>query len=93
MDDVRGYFLGPSHDTIPAAVTTNYDIKMSSFKSSGNTPKTEGGKDKSVSNIQLSSVTLNDLAMTARESISLRKFKLNKRGLTMPIKYLLSLMF
>ena len=35
MDDVRGLFLGMSHDTTPAEVTTNKNIIMSSFKSSG----------------------------------------------------------
>ena len=35
MDDVRGYVLGPPHDTIPAAVTTNKNKKASSYKSSG----------------------------------------------------------
>ena len=34
MDDVRGRFLGLPHGTTPAAVTTNKNIKMSSFKSS-----------------------------------------------------------
>ena len=35
MDDVRGLFLGMPHGTTPAAVTTNKNIIMSSFKSSG----------------------------------------------------------
>ena len=34
MDDVRVRFLGLPHGTTPAAVTTNKNIKMSSFKSS-----------------------------------------------------------
>ena len=34
MDDVRGLFLGMPHGTTPAAVTTNKNIIMSSFKSS-----------------------------------------------------------
>ena len=33
MDDVRGDFLGPPHDTTPAAVIAN-KIKLRSFKSS-----------------------------------------------------------
>ena len=39
MDDVRGRFLGLPHGTTPAAVTTNKNIKMSSFKSSENIQK------------------------------------------------------
>ena len=35
MDDVRGLFLGMPHGTTPAAVTTNKNKIMSSFKSSG----------------------------------------------------------
>ena len=31
MNDVKGYVLGPPHSTTPAAVTTNNNIKMSSF--------------------------------------------------------------
>ena len=36
MVNVRGYFLGPQHRTTPAAVTTNKNIKLKSFKSSEN---------------------------------------------------------
>ena len=49
MDDVRGPFLGLPHGTSPAAVTTNKNTKMSSFKSSENIQKKEGGPDRSVS--------------------------------------------
>ena len=35
MDDVRGRSLGLPHGTTSAAVTTNKNIKMNSFKSSG----------------------------------------------------------
>ena len=66
MDDVRGRFLGLPHGTTPAAVT-NTNIKMSSFKSSENIQKKEGGPDRSVSDNQSSSVTLNELAMKARK--------------------------
>ena len=45
MDDVRGLFLGMPHGTTPAAVTTNKDIIMSSFKSSRDIQKKEGGPD------------------------------------------------
>ena len=47
MDDVRGRFLGLPHGTTPAAVITNKNIKMSSFKSSANVQKKEGGPDRS----------------------------------------------
>ena len=58
MDDVRGRFLGLPHGTTPAAVTPNENIKISSFKSSENIQKNEGGSDRSVSDNQSSSVTL-----------------------------------
>ena len=45
----------------------NKNIKMSSFKSSENIQKKEGGPDRSVSDNQSSSVTLNELAMKARK--------------------------
>ena len=44
---------------------TNKNIKMSSFKSSEKIQKKEGGPDNFVSDIQSSSVTLNELAMKA----------------------------
>ena len=43
--------------------------KMSSFKSSGNIQKKDGGPDISVLNNQFSLVTLNELAISARESM------------------------
>ena len=67
MDDVRGRFSGLPHGTTPAAVTTNEKIKISSFKSSENIQKKEGGPDRSVLDNQSSSVTLNELAMKARK--------------------------
>ena len=66
MDDVRARFLGLPHGTTPAAVTTNK--KKSSFMSSENIQKKEGGPDRSVSDNQSSSVTLNELAMKARKN-------------------------
>ena len=42
MDDVRGLFLGMPHGTTRAAGTTNKNIIMSSFKSSGNIQKERG---------------------------------------------------
>ena len=46
---------------------TNKNIKMSSFKSSRNIQKKEDGPDRSVSDNQSSSVTLNELAMKIRK--------------------------
>ena len=46
---------------------SNKNIKMSSFKSSENIQKKEGGPDRSVSDNQSSSVTLSELAMKARK--------------------------
>ena len=44
-------------------------IKMSSFKSSENIQKKVGGPDRSISNNKFFSVTLNELAMIARDGI------------------------
>ena len=57
---------------------TNKNIIMSSFKSSRDIQKKEGGPDCTVSNIKLSSVTLNELAMKARERISIVISSFNK---------------
>ena len=70
MDDVRGRFLGLQHDRTPAAVTTNKNIKMSSFRSNGNIQKKEIGPDRSVSDNKSSPVTLNELAMKVISSFS-----------------------
>ena len=67
MVDIRGNSLGPPHGTKRAAVTTNKNIKLRSFKGSENIKKKEGGPDSTVSNNQFSSVILNELAMIARE--------------------------
>ena len=76
MDDVRGRFLGLPHGTTPAAVTTNKNMKMSSFKSSENIQKKEeGGPDRSVSDNQSSSVTLNELAMKARKILKFQNYE------------------
>ena len=40
-----GPLLGLSHGTTPVAVTTNKNLKMSSFKSSTNIQKKESGPD------------------------------------------------
>ena len=47
--------------------TANKNIKLSSFKSSENIQKKEGGPDSTVSNNQFSSVTLNELAINQRK--------------------------
>ena len=64
MDDVRGLFLGMPHGTTPAAVTTNKNIIMSSFKSNRDIQKKEGGPDSC-----FGSVTLNELAKKARKNV------------------------
>ena len=69
-----GPLLGLPHGTIPAAVTTNKNIKMSSFKSSENIQKKAGGPDRSVSDNRSSSVTLNELAMKARKDTVISNF-------------------
>ena len=51
------------------------NIKMSSFKSSENIQKKEGGPDRSVSDKQSSSVTLNELAMKARKNTVISRFR------------------
>ena len=50
------------------------NIKMSSFKSSENIQKKEDGPDRSVSDNQSSSVTLNELAMEARKDTVISSF-------------------
>ena len=52
----------------------NKNIKMSSFKSSENIQKKEGEPDRSVSDNQSSSVTLNELAMKARKDTVISSF-------------------
>ena len=47
---------------------------MSSFKSSENIQEKEGGPDRSVSDNQSSSVTLNELAMKARKDTVISSF-------------------
>ena len=76
MFNVWGYFLGPSHGITPAAVTTNKNIKLSSFKGCENIQKKEGGQDSTVSNNQFFSVTLIELAKNAnRGHIIISRFR------------------
>ena len=56
---------------------------MSSFKSSENIQKKKGGSDRSVSDNQSTSATLNGLAMKARKSYC--NFKLQQRSHTMTL--------
>ena len=56
------------------AYSVNKNIKMSSFKSNESIQKKEGGPDRSVSDKQSSSVTLNDLAMKARKKTVISSF-------------------
>ena len=74
MDDVRGHFLGLPYDTTPAPVTINKNVKTSSFKSSENIQKKEGGPDSSVSDNQSSSVTLNEQAIKVRKYTVISSF-------------------
>ena len=55
--------------------------KMSSFKTSKNIQKKEGGPDRSVSDNQSFSVTRNELAMEARKAYC--NFKLQQRSHSM----------
>ena len=55
-----------SHEN-PERDMSNKNIKMSSFKSSENIQKKEGGPDRSVSDNQFPPVTLNELATKARK--------------------------
>ena len=66
-------------------VFTGYklNIKISSFKSSDNIQKKEGGTDRSVTDNQSFSVTLNKLAMTARKLYC--NFNLQQRSHTMTV--------
>ena len=77
MDGVRGRSLGLPHSTTPAVVTTNKNIKMSSFKSSENIQKKESGSGRSVSDNQSSSVTLNELPMKAKKDTVISNFSKN----------------
>ena len=54
--------------TTQSRIFTNKNINMGSFKNSENIQKKEDGSDRSVSKNQFSSVTLDSLAMEARES-------------------------
>ena len=63
-------------------MATNKNIKMSSFKSSENIQKKEGGPDRSVSDNQSSSVTLNELAMKARKKYYNFEFVQGSHALT-----------
>ena len=57
--------------TVLSHANTNKNIKLSSFKSSQNIQKKEGGLDNTVSKYQFSSLTLNELAMNTKERESI----------------------
>ena len=57
-----------------ATQVPNKNIKMGSFKSSENIQKKEGGPDRSVSDNQSYSVTLNELAMKAKKDTVISSF-------------------
>ena len=60
------------HNRLAVSLKSNKNIKLrSSIKSSENIQIKESGPDSTVSNIQYSSVTLNELAINARERESL----------------------
>ena len=66
MDGVRGYFLGPSHVTTPAAVMTNPNKKFRVFKSKETIHKNKGGPDCRVSNDKFSSLQLRKFVLWSR---------------------------
>ena len=68
--------------SIVAHSTNKKNIKMSSFKSSENIQKKEGGPDRSISDDQSSSVTLNELAMKARKQDCNFEFQQGSHTLT-----------
>ena len=61
--------LSSPNCSISEITNTNKNTKVRSVKSSQNIQKKECGSDCTVSNNKFSSVTLNELAMKARESI------------------------
>ena len=61
--------LSSPNCSISKITNTNKNTKVRSVKSSQNSQKKECGSDCTVSNNKFSSVTLNELAMKARESI------------------------
>ena len=73
---------------------SNKNIKMCSFKSSDNIQKKEDGQDRSVSDNQSPSVTLNELAMKARKKTHFNFVISNAHfRLAALIKGILNLMF
>ena len=61
-------------------MTTNKNIKISSFKSSGNIQNKDDGPYRSVSDNQSSSVTLNELTMKANLN-GVQKTKSNRKAM------------
>ena len=73
-DVYRQIYCCVRHWVQPSTTVSNKNIKMISFKSSENIQKKEGGPDRSVSDNQSSSVTLNELAMKARKDTVISSF-------------------
>ena len=74
--------------------TLNRNIKMSSFKSSEKIQKKEGGPDRSLSDNPSSSVTLNELAMKARNTaIYTGLFNLRNKEIQQLIVFVINLQF
>ena len=76
---VYQWYLGDYRDSLRSIsgfwmTIDKKNIKMRSFKSSENIQKKEGGPDRSVSDNQSSSVTLNELAMKARKDTVISSF-------------------
>ena len=70
MDDVRCLFLGMPHGITPAAVTPNKNIIMSSFKSSRDIQKKEGGPDSLDTKLPIMRTAM---ALTLRERLHTHK--------------------
>ena len=66
----------------------NKNIEKSSFKSSDNIQKKEAGPDRSVSDNQSSSVTLNELAMKARKYTVISSFSKDFNKLLTKLLYI-----
>ena len=74
--------------------TLNRNIKLSSFKSSEKNQKKEGGPDRSLSDNPSSSVTLNELAMKARNTaICTGLFNLRNKEMQQLIVFVINLQF
>ena len=71
--------LDESNEYTQSMVLANKNTKMSSFKSSVDKQKKERGPDRPVSNNKFSSVTLDELAMKARQAYCNFEFQHNSQ--------------